>query len=231
MSFNADLGQHRSRLEQQSYVYLENVLSDRFTNLLKFYGGQISADKLEEIDEWRIPGKKRQFLFDFSSKAFFDKFREGVSKLTGQPQDAITIGERHIKVYLDEAPDYPVPHLDRQAAQYTIGFPIHIPDDSCVCFFPHLSRKENTAQRAAYADMPTGTDMANFYEDDHIVKMKGGIGDMIVFRGSTIFHERIRSAGCRILYIKVNSTGQDPLGEHASLMASLERNPGDPATA
>jgi hypothetical protein len=227
MSFNRDLGQHRPQLEQQNYLHLENVLSDRFKNLLEFYGGQIAANELDEIEEWHIPGKKRQFLFDFLSKSLFDRFREGLSHLTGEPHDAITIGERHIKVYLDEAPEYPVPHLDRQAAQYTIGFPIHIPEDSRVCFFPHLSRNENKEQRACYADMPADGDLENLYKDDHVVKLKGDIGDMIIFQGSTIFHERICPAGCRILYIKINAAGQDPLGEHASLLASLAGKPED----
>ncbi len=227
MSFNRDLGQHRSQLENQNYLHLENILSDRFTNLLKIYGRQIVDGELDEIEEWHIPGKKRQFLFDFLSKPHFDQFREGLSHLTGEHQDAITIGERHIKVYLDEAPDFPVPHMDRQAAQYTIGFPIHVPEDSRVCFLPQLSRNENTKQCASYADLPAGTDLEDLYEDDQVVSIKGNIGDMIIFQGSTIFHERIRSAGCSILYIKINAAGQDPLGEHAKLLASFANMPAD----
>jgi len=45
---------------------------------------------------------------------------------------------------------------------------------------------------------------------------------MIIFHGSTVFHERINSAGCLILYIKFNSAGQDPLGEHAKLLENLD---------
>jgi hypothetical protein len=45
---------------------------------------------------------------------------------------------------------------------------------------------------------------------------------MFIFHGSTIFHERIRAAGSMILYIKINASGRDPLGEHASLLAKLD---------
>ncbi len=221
MAFNTDLHAYRPQLEEESYLHLENILTEEFVSALQSYGRQIAADELAEIEEWHIPGKKRQFLFDFPSRAFLDGFRKGLAELTGRPHDAITIGERHIKVYLQEAPDFSPPHMDRQAAEFTIGFPIHIPDESRVCFFPHMSRKENTEQRAAYAEMPADTDMEQFYDDDRIVKLKGDVGDMIIFHGSTIFHERIKPAGCLILYIKINAAGQDPLGEHASLLESL----------
>ncbi len=37
---------------------------------------------------------------------------------------------------------------------------------------------------------------------------------MIVFLGSTIYHERIRPRGTAVLYIKVNDQGLDPLREN-----------------
>jgi hypothetical protein len=39
------------------------------------------------------------------------------------------------------------------------------------------------------------------------------LGDMIVFLGSTMFHERIRPRGTAVLYIKLNDENLDPLGE------------------
>ena len=37
---------------------------------------------------------------------------------------------------------------------------------------------------------------------------------MIVFLGSSIYHERIRPRGTSVIYIKVNDEGFDPLGEN-----------------
>lgn len=222
MAFSTNMTASRSVLEKQSYIHLQSVLSERFVALLEDHASRIAANESEEIAEWHIPGKKRQFLFDFPSRDFLDGFRAGLADLTGMPADGIIISERHIKVYLDEAGDFPPPHIDRRAAEYTIGFPIRIPDASRVCFFPHFSREENQLERAVYADVSKETDMAAYYGDDRIVKIKGDIGDMIIFSGSTIYHERIRPAGSMILYIKVNASGRDPLGEHASLLASFE---------
>lgn len=231
MVFRRDLGTEKARLAQQSYVHLENVLSGEFVGLLKEYGEKIASSELDEIEAWHIPGKKRQYLLDFPSMDFLDAFRNGIAAITGCNSDDITLSERHIKVYLDNAPDFPVPHMDRQAAAFTIGFPIYLPEASEVCFFPHMSREENTAERAVFADIPEGTDMEKFYDDDRIVKLKGSIGDMIIFHGSTIYHERIRGAGAAILYIKVNADGRDPLGEHASLLEKLMPRPVEPEAA
>jgi len=39
------------------------------------------------------------------------------------------------------------------------------------------------------------------------------LGDMIVFLGSSIFHERVRPRGTAVFYIKLNDEKLDPLGE------------------
>lgn len=221
MAFKRNLSESKRCLQDGSFLHLEDVLSDTFVSILERTGEQIANQALPEVEAWHIPGKKRQYLFDFPSAAFFGEFCEGISQITGYPADKVTIGERHIKVYLEGAPDYPAPHMDRHAAAFTIGFPIHISEGSRVCFFPHLSREKNAGTRAIYADLPPNTDMAQYYKDERISSFEGKLGDMFIFHGSTIFHERIRPAGSVILYIKINAEGQDPLGEHASLLESF----------
>lgn len=225
MAFVKDLAESKSLLQQQNFLHLKDVLSDEFIEVLEQYGREIADDRLDEIDEWRINGKKRQFLFDFPSQDLLEAFCESIGGITGHSGSDITIGERHIKVYHEDAEDFPAPHMDRQAAEFTIGFPIYIADDSRVCFFPHLSRNENVGEKASFAKVPDGTNMKQYYDDDRIVKMKGKIGDMFIFHGSTIYHERIKPAGSVILYIKINASNRDPLGEHASLLKSLESKP------
>ena len=93
--------------------------------------------------------EKRQFLFDFPSHKFLEEFCNGIGAITGHSGDQITIGERHIKVYYDNATDFPAPHMDRQAAEFTIGFPIYIADDSKVCFFLICPGKRMLARKPA----------------------------------------------------------------------------------
>lgn len=231
MAFNQNLSHAKQMLNNESYMHLKDVLSDEFIKLLVECGKQIRDGSLEEVTEWHIPGKKRQYLFDFPSRDFLSSFCEGIAQITGYDPEKITIGERHVKVYLEEAPDFPAPHMDRQAAEFTIGFPIEISKGSRVCFFPHMNRDENTGERAIYADVPASTDMQSYYSDERIEKYKGKVGDMFIFHGSTIFHERIKSSGSMILYIKINASGQDPLGEHASLLAKLDAQSRTPVAA
>ncbi|MEM9277978.1 MAG: hypothetical protein AAGA76_05350 [Pseudomonadota bacterium] len=218
MAFKRNLENEKQRLENESFMHLVDVLSDEFVASLRKCGEDIRRNKMPEVEAWHIPGKKRQYLFDFPSTDFLKEFCKGIGQITGYDPEKITVGERHIKVYLEEAPEYPAPHMDRKAAEFTIGFPIHISEGSRVCFFPHLSREENCGQRAIYADVPPSTNMKEYYNDERIHQFEGKIGDMFIFHGSTIFHERIRSAGSMILYIKINASGQDPLGEHASML-------------
>ncbi len=221
MAFKTDLSIHRAALEKQKYLHLENVLSDDFVALLEDYRHRIRSNDLPDIAKWHIAGKKHQYLFDFPSKDFLDAFLKGMAAVSGAAADDLIIGERHIKVYLDEALPFPAPHVDRRASQYTVGFPIEIPEESKVCFFPHLGLEENPQESAQFMDLGDQVDMKAFYDDPQIIKARGKVGDMIVFYGSRVYHERIHPAGSMILYTKVNAIGSDPLGENKSLQEAL----------
>jgi len=204
-----------------SEKWSSNALSDDFVALLRDYRERIRSGALADIPKWHIPGKKRQYLFDFPSKGFLDAFLAGMSAVSGASPRDLVVGERHFKVYLDEAPTYPAPHVDRRASQYTVGFPIEIPEASQVCFLPHLGLDENREEAARFLDPGPDADMQAFYNDPQIAKARGKLGDMIIFYGSRVYHERINAAGSMILYTKVNAIGSDPLGENESLRAAL----------
>jgi hypothetical protein len=221
MAFNSDLSAFRAPLKSNSFLHIEDALSPDFVQTLSDYRDRILSGALDDIEQWHIPGKKRQYLFDFPSESFLQGFLEGMGQITGARPSELTVGERHIKVYFDDAPAYPAPHQDRKASEYTIGFPIAIPDQSKVCFFPHLGSEENQAERAQFLDVGDNVDMKAFYDDEQIIKVRGKLGDMVVFYGSRVFHERINAAGSMILYTKINAIGSDPLGENRSLRESL----------
>jgi hypothetical protein len=221
MAFRQDLSAFRDGLTTQHYALVEDALSREFVALLLTYRDRIAAGRLDDIPQWHVEGKKRQYLFDFPSKAFLDGFLDGMSAVTGIASDRLTIGERHIKVYLDEAKPLPAPHLDRHASQFTVGFPIVIPERSKVCFFPHLGTQENQDERVRYLDIGDDVDMEAFYADPNIVTYGGKVGDMVVFHGSRVWHERVYPAGAMILYTKINAIGSDPLGENRSLRDRL----------
>jgi hypothetical protein len=221
MAFRKDLSTYREALNTEHYALIEDALSNEFVSHLISYRDRIASGRLKDIPEWHIDGKKRQYLFDFPSAQMLDAFLKGMGAVIGAAADTLTIGERHIKCYLDEAKALPAPHLDRHASQFTVGFPIHIPEKSQVCFFPHLGTEENTDERARFLDIGDNVDMEAFYDDPHIVKFRGKVGDMVIFHGSRVWHERIHPASAVILYTKINAMGEDPLGENRSLREKL----------
>jgi hypothetical protein len=196
------------------YVHLKNVLSDEFRAHLAEFSERSLRECANEIGDWKIHGKKRQFLFDFASREDADRFRTGMAALIGIDPETFTISERHLKVYDDEAPCWPSPHKDRAASEISIGLPVHIPAGSSACMFPELNFGANAEERAVFlTERNNHPDPEGVYRTEDAVMLNEQFGDVIAFLGSSIFHERVRPAGAAILYIKVNGSGRDPLGE------------------
>lgn len=214
MIFNFDPGQQQGDLAEQGYAHLKNVLSEEFLGHLRTFLDDAMTEASKESDAWKIQGKKRQFVFDFPSDADAEEFRLGMSRLTGIPADDFTISERHLKVYDDHANPYPAPHKDRSASHYSIGLPVLLPEGSSVCVFPDLDPGANTEPRAVFLADGDPERIQALYDSEHARFLNEDVGDVIIFFGSTLYHERVRAAGTAVLYIKVNGEGIDPLGEN-----------------
>jgi hypothetical protein len=153
--------------------------------------------------------------FMASLQDFLERSRKGeVAALTGLDHASFTISERHLKQYETDAPDYPAPHKDRGASKFSIGLPIHLGSDTSVCVFPNLDRSPNDGERAVFMTEQDHPGLKDIYESPEALPLHEQLGDMIVFLGSAIYHERIRPRGTAVLYIKVNDEGFDPLGEN-----------------
>ena len=214
MPFKYDLKSYRGAFERDGYILLKDVLSDGFMTYLQQFHELSRQGNVAEYRQWRIGGKKQQFLFDFPSEKVALKFRAGIAALTGLPDDAIAISERHLKQYEDDAPEYPAPHKDRGASKISIGLPIHLGPETSVCVFPLLDRSHNSSERAVYLTPQDYPGLAQIYASPAALMLHERLGDMIVFLGSTLYHERIRPRGTAVLYIKINGDGLDPLGEN-----------------
>jgi hypothetical protein len=211
--FNFDPGVARADLEQSGYVHLHGVLDqaaiDNLTDFLK----KVLHENVDEQGEWRIYGKKRQFLFDFPDSESAEEFRRGMAALTGIDYADLTISERHLKVYDRDAPPWPAPHKDRAASQISIGLPVSIPENSSACVFPDLQSGPNPEEHAVFMTDRDHPHLDEIYQSEECVMLHERPGDLVAFFGSSIYHERVHPAGAAILYIKINGAGSDPLGE------------------
>ncbi len=150
MMFKRDLSAARADLKRDGYVLLRDVLSDGFLDTLRDFFERSRAGTVAEYGQWRIGGKKHQFLYEFPDGETAEEFRRGIAALTGLAADRLTISERHLKQYEEDAPDFPAPHKDRGASHYSIGFPIHLGRETSVCVFPALDRTPNDSERAVF---------------------------------------------------------------------------------
>jgi hypothetical protein len=214
MPFKRDLGAYREQLKRDGYVLLKDVLSEAFMCDLKSYLERSRSGDVQEYGRWRIGGKKQQFLYDFPDATMAERFREEIAALTGLNAGTFTISERHLKQYDTDAPEYPAPHKDRGASKFSIGLPVYLGPDTSVCVFPKLDRTPNDGERAVFMTEQDHPGLKDIYDSPDALPLHEALGDMIVFLGSAIYHERIRPRGTSVVYIKVNDEGFDPLGEN-----------------
>ena len=211
--FNFDPGIARAEFEQSGYVHLRGVLKQEMVDNITDFLNRALQESIDEQGEWRIYGKKRQFLFDFPDAESAELFRCGMAALTGIDHHDLTISERHLKVYDNDAAPWPAPHKDRAASQISIGLPVSIPENSSACVFPGLQAGPNLEEHAVFMTDRDHPDLDKIYQLEECVMLHEQPGDLVAFFGSSIYHERVHPAGAAILYIKVNGAGSDPLGE------------------
>jgi hypothetical protein len=214
MIFTYDPGSYASVLKRDGYVLLKNVFTPQFQRHLKAFLAATRAGAVAEHGQGRIAGKKQQYVFDFPSEEDALSFRAGLIGLTGLREADFTISERHLKQYERGAPAFPAPHKDRGASRYSAGIPIDLGADSSVCVFPSLDRSPNTADTAVFLTKAEYPGLDTIYQDGTAKMLKEEVGDLVVFDGSSLYHERIHPAGTAVLYIKFNGEGWDPLGEN-----------------
>ncbi len=212
--FNFDPGVAQEQFSEQGFVHLRNVLTPAFLEQLSGFYQRCLAEQTNEQDAWKIYGKKRQYLFDFPSRDDAEEFRRAMATLTGIAHEDFTVSERHLKVYDAAAEPWPAPHKDRAASEISIGLPVHIPEGSSACVFPDLQFGPNPEEKAVFLTDRDHPDLENVYRKEECVMLGEQPGDIVAFLGSSVFHERVNPAGAAILYIKVNGTGRDPLGEN-----------------
>lgn len=213
MIFKYDPGRARSDFERNGYVHLRDILDDAFVSYLHERHGECHRGEVEDIRSSRIPGKKKQYLFDFPSRQCATEFRDGMAALTGIEKDRFTVSERHLYIYEPEAAPWPPPHKDRAASHVSIGLPILSPPGSTACVFPHFRFGPNREEKAIYLGDRDSTDPNGAYHSEHAIMLNERPGDIVAFLGSSLFHARVRAGGTAILYIKANGVGHDPLNE------------------
>ena len=220
--FKVDIAQHKQAFNRDGFVYLKDVLSDEFLAHMQNFLNEIKAEQVKDLPANRIAGHKKQYKFEFPTRADAFEYRQALCALSGLDPEKAVLSERHMMIYDAASKDYPYPHKDRAASGLTVGFPVELPPETAVYLFPEMNREENLNEKATYLDENDFKDPSDIYHLPQAIRIEQEIGDMIVFMGSTIYHARLKPSGTAMLYCKMNDVGRDPLGEDIYATTAVE---------
>ena len=202
---------------ENGYVHISGGASPEFMRYaLHFAKTRMLEDGNAELRKWRFEGKKRQYLMEFSDNSDYpDGLNSAVATVTGLDVNRMMIGERHLKIYDRNAEASPAPHKDRLASEVTVGIGLKIPEDSRLVLYPDCERTVNPYQSTKEwresldeEDLPE-----NVLEGVEPVEIDMRPGDVVMFAGNSIYHERINSSNTWVLYMKFNGMRLDPICE------------------
>lgn len=224
--FQFDPSEYAASYARDGYVKIQAGVSPAFLAFVLKEAHDL-VEEQKSLKDWEFKGKKQQFLFSFPRESDYpDGVHEHVAAVTGLLLHDLTLCERHIKVYDETAVANPPPHKDRVASEVAVGIPIVVPEGSELILYPSTDVSPNPYNTTALHR--SSLDEHEFPEN----KLKGispvsvdvQPGDVIMFRGSAIWHERVNSANTATLYLKFNGMRLDPLGEDRSTMAQRQQS-------
>jgi hypothetical protein len=223
--FNFDPIKIAPRFKSDGYAHVANGVGEEFLSFARKQLATYRTTGEHEVRDRKIKGKKRQFLFEFPEASGC------VAELTGTVAaiaglGMLTLSERHIKVYDESAPPFPLLHKDCVASQVAVGIPLEQNVDARLVLLPNAMRGVNPLDVAVFGPRAAlGLDGSMHVEpQDADLEPQTGQnletlmldvrpGDVVIFPGSSMYHERFNGAGSSVLYLKLNAMGIDFLGE------------------
>jgi hypothetical protein len=212
--FNFDPAEYADQYERTGWVHIPGGIDPEFLAYLKDF----TARRFDEqhVEGKAIGGAKEQALFEFPAETDFPgELFDSIAVVAGLNRAGMTLSERHIKAYDDDAPDFPVAHKDRFASQVSVGLSIDIPEDSYLVLYPHTDVSVNP-----YNVSPQWLASLEPHERPEVVlehapeiRIDDKPGDVVMFPGSATWHLRRHAANVTNLYLKLNDFNSDPLGE------------------
>ncbi len=208
---------------KNGYVLVKNGIDLDFLEVAKAQAAK-QEENSKDLENWHFKGKKRQYLYDFEEWDFYGSGFETMAKTARLPMEKFKLCERHIKVYESEAKNHVPPHKDRVAAELTVGLPLVIPEGSHVVLWPENLLDVNPLNSTALyrASLDEEDLPENILQGIEPVRIYAEPGDVLLFRGNSIYHERELPANTSVLYLKFNAMDLDPIGEDPSTVTQQE---------
>jgi hypothetical protein len=215
--FSFDPANHRSHYSENGWVHIKGGVAPEFLEKLRAFAEERFG--AHEVEGKAIAGRKKQALYEAPEGVDFPgELFDVVAELCGLHRPTMTLSERHIKAYDDDAPPEPIPHKDRYASQVSIGLSIKVPDDSRLTLYPRDELEVNPLNvSAAYLEsLAPERRPEKALRGIEAVELYDAPGDVMMFAGNAVWHARRKAAGAINLYLKLNDFNCDPLGEDPS---------------
>jgi hypothetical protein len=212
--FTFDPADYAGVFASQEYVHIRQGLTEEFFDLILRQVEEYQRDNA--LGQKFALGNKRQALYQFSDDLdCLRQFLHAVGTICGLDPARLVIAERHIKAYDAKADPSPLAHKDRCATQVAVGFSVHVPSGSTLVLYPDADREPNPFQSSAElrAMLPADRLPEVTLRAARRVEIQDAPRDVMLFRGSSMWHLRCRPAGTVMLYFKLNAFNSDPLGE------------------
>ncbi len=213
--FRFDVAAAAARFRSEGWMHAAGGVDPTFLATIVAQTERLVDEHTNELERWRFPDKKLQFLWELPEGLTIDRLCAAVAAVAGLDPDTTVLAERHLKVYRDVAEAMPPAHKDRSASTLTVGIGISIPPESRLVLWPHDHLERNP--------FPTSAEWRQSRRPDELperaladltpIEVDMRAGDVVMFRGAEIYHERYRPANASVLYLKFNDLGLDPLAE------------------
>ena len=202
---------YATQFAERGYVHIASGLTKEFHELLAV---QVEREA-NRLKDWAI-GNKQQSLYDFPDGSdYYQQFMETIGTVCGLEPKTLTLSERHVKVYEPDANPNPQAHKDRYASEISVGFSVTVPVGSRLVLYPHDElwvNPYNTWARLRASLTEDQMPERRLASAKRVV-IEDKPGDVVIFRGNSIWHLRENPASTTNLYLKLNSFNCDPLGE------------------
>lgn len=224
--FAFDVAAARRSYDSRQWMHAAGGVSDGLMAALTAQVADLIGSADHEVDQWRYPDKKEQYLWELPAGLSVEHLCRVVAEATGMDPARTVLSERHLKVYSASAPAMPPPHKDRSASTVTVGIGVDIPADSHLVLWPDADTTFNPYPSAAeWRNTRHPEELPEVVTADIepvVVDLRRG--DVVMFAGARFYHERHRPASTSVLYLKFNDLGLDPLGEDPRTVAAEEHS-------
>jgi len=221
--FDFDPEQYREQYAEQGWIHVPEGVGAEFLRTLTDFVQEQFAE--HEVEGRGVHGTKTQAVYEFPVQSGFpDALFDVIAAVTGLERKGLTLSERHVKAYDDDAPADPPAHKDRLSSQVSVGLSIDIPQDSTLVLYPIDHREVNpfNVSPDLRASLTHDELPENCLHGASEVVIADRAGDVLMFQGSSTWHKRRNAAGAINLYLKFNDFGSDPLGEDPATPARRE---------